>query len=107
MDNFKAIYNILKILERSMDLEEFDNASVSKERLGLTEPRWSRIMAMLAAEGYIKGIEVWNSMDCSYPRVALTRPEITIKGLEYLENNSFMKKVANVAKGIKDTIPGL
>ena len=46
-------------------------------------------------------------MDCSYPKVALTRPEITLKGLEYLEENSLMKKAANLAKGIKETIPGL
>jgi len=39
--------------------------------------------------------------------VALTRPEITLKGLEYLEENTLMKKAANLAKGIKDTIPGL
>ena len=62
---------------------------------------------MLVANGYVTGIDTWNSMDCGYPRVAITRPEITIKGLEYLEENTFMKKAANVAKGIKDTIPGL
>nr|DAZ13236.1 MAG TPA: YjcQ protein [Caudoviricetes sp.] len=107
MDNFKIIYKILKILEKSMDLEEFDHASISKERLELTEARWCRIMALLASEGYITGVEVWNSMNCNYPRVCLTRPEITIKGLEYLEENTFMKKAANLAKGIKDVTPGL
>lgn len=47
------------------------------------------------------------AMDCGYPRVSLTRPEITLKGLEYLEENTLMKKAASLAKGIKDTIPGL
>lgn len=107
MDNFKVIYKILKILEKSMDLEEFDMSSISKERLELSEARWSRIMALLVAEGYVTGVEVWNSMDCGYPRICLTRPEITIKGLEYLEENTFMKKAANLAKGIKDITPGL
>ena len=32
---------------------------------------------------------------------------ITLKGLEYLEENSAMKKAAALIKGIKDTIPGL
>ncbi len=107
MDNFKIIYRILKILEKSMDLSEFDKESISQERLDLSEPRWSRIMALLVAEGYVTGIEVWNSMDCDYPRVCVIRPEITIKGLEYLEDNKFMKKAADIAKGIKEIVPGI
>lgn len=107
MDNFKIIYKILRTLERAMDLENFDKSCISKERLELTEARWNRIIAMLVAEGYVTGIEVWNSFDRGYPRVVLTRPEITIKGLEYLEENSFMKKAADMAKGIKEIMPGL
>ena len=104
MDNFKIIYKILKILEKSMDIEEFDKASIAKERFDLTEPKWCRIMALLVSEGYVTGIQVWNSMDCAYPRVVLVRPEITLKGLEYLEENAFMKKAADMAKGIIDVI---
>lgn len=107
MEDFKKIYEILKILQRSMDCEEFDNESLSPERLGMSLPRWSRIMAILVDEGFISGVEVWNSMECGYPRVLLTRPEITLKGLEYLEDNSMMKKFANLAKGIKEIVPGI
>lgn len=107
MDNFKTIYQILRILEKSMDLEEFDISSISKERLNISEARWCRIVAMLVNDGYVTGIKTWNAMDCGYPRVAIGRPEITIKGLEYLEENTFMKKAANLAKGIKDVIPGI
>jgi len=107
MEDFKKIYEILKILQRSMDCEEFDKESLSPERLDLSVPRWSRIMAILINEGLITGAQTWNSMDCGYPRVALTRPEITLKGLEYLENNSLMRKAANIAKGIKEIMPGI
>lgn len=107
MDDFRIIYRILRILQKSMDCEEFDCDQLSAEQLKLSEPRWSRIMAMLVHEGYITGVETWNSMSCGYPRVALTRPEVTLKGLEYLEDNSLMKRAADLAKGIKDTIPGL
>jgi hypothetical protein len=99
------IYKILKILEKSMDLEEFEKASIGHEQLNLSEARWSRIMAMLVNEGYISGIEVWKAMECNYPRVVFVRPEITLKGLEYLNENSLMKKAANIAKGISDMIP--
>ena len=104
MTDFRTIYRILKILQQSMDLEEFDKENLSPERLELSKPRWSRIMAMLLKEGYISGGQTWNAMDCSYPRVALTRPEIMLKGLEYLEENSLMRKAADMAKGIIDIV---
>lgn len=107
MEEFTIIYKILKILRDSMDLEEFDNSSISAQRLNLSEPKWSRIIAIIVTKGYVTGIDVWNSMDCNYPRVCVIRPEITLEGLEYLEQNSIMKKVANTAKGIKDIIPGV
>ena len=103
MDDFRIIYKILRILQRSMDLEEFYKSNISAEALDLSVPKWSRIMAMLLNEGYISGGETWNAMDCGYPRVALTRPELTLKGLEYLEENSLMRKAADLAKGIVGT----
>lgn len=107
MDDFRLIYKILRILQKSMDCEEFDIRALSPETLKLSLPKWSRIMAMLLKEGYIEGGQTWNAIDCGYPRVTLTRPEITLKGLEYLEDNALMKKAAELAKGIIDTIPGL
>ena len=83
--------------------EEFDKNNISPEALNLSIPKWNRIMAILLKEGYISGGETWNAMDCGYPRVALTRPELTLKDLEYLEENSLMKKAADIAKGIVDT----
>lgn len=103
MEDFRIIYRILRILQKSMDLEEFDQNSISAEALGLSVPKWSRLMAMLLKEGYISGGETWNAMECGYPRVALTRPELTLKGLEYLEENSLMRKASDLAKGIVDT----
>lgn len=100
MDDFRMIYKILRILQKAMDLEEFDRNHISAEALGLSVPKWSRLMAMLLAEGCITGGETWNAMDCGYPKVMLTRPEITLKGLEYLEENSLMRKAADMAKGI-------
>lgn len=107
MDDFRLIYRILRFLQRSMDCEEIDVEIISPDRLELSVPKWGRIMAMLLNEGYITGGQTWNALDCGYPRVALTRPEITLKGLEYLEENTLMKKAANLAKGIKDTVQGL
>ena len=103
MEDFRIIYKILRILQKAMDLEEFDSEELSAGALGLMVPKWSRLMAMLLKEGYISGGQTWNTMDCGYPKVALTRPELTMKGLEYLEENGLMKKAAGLAKGIIGT----
>ena len=103
MEDFRIIYKILRILQKAMDLEEFDSEELSAEALGLTVPKWNRLMAMLLKEGYISGGHTWNAMDCGYPKVAMNRPELTMKGLEYLEENGLMKKAAGLAKGIIGT----
>lgn len=100
MEQFKQIYRILSILHKAMDLEEWDSKLLSPEALGISLPMWSRLMAMLLKEGYITGGETWESFDVSYPKVKLSRPEITLKGLEYLEENSLMKKAGEMLKEV-------
>ena len=100
MEQFKQIYRILSLLHKAMDLEEWDSELLSLEALGISLPMWSRLMAMLLKEGYITGGETWESFDVSYPKVKLVRPEITLKGLEYLEENSLMKKAGEMLKEV-------
>lgn len=106
MDNFRIIYKILKVLEQAMDLDEFNPEEISAERLGISENRWRAIMEMLSESGYVKGVSVIKSIGGSSLRLR-SDFGITLKGLEYLDDNTFMKKAANIAKGIKESIPGL
>ena len=101
MDNFKIIYKILKILEQAMDYDNFDIEKISAEALKISENRWSVLMEILADEGYIKGILVSYNI-VGERTVSVSNIRITLKGLEYLSENTFMKKAANIAKGIKD-----
>ena len=102
MEEFTPIYRILQILKKAMDVEEFEKELISSEAIKVNYAKWCRLMAMLANNGYVSGVSVWNSLDCQYPKIELVRPEITLKGLEYLEENSMMKKVSKVAKGVID-----
>lgn len=104
MDNFKVIYRILRYLEKAMDYDEPDMDRISAEVLGLSMQRWTSIMEMLATEGYISGLMVKRSIDGEV-LLSITSPRITLKGLEYLQENSLMKKAADIAKGIADIIP--
>lgn len=106
MDNFKVIYQILKILEKSLDCDEFNPDSISPELLGVSQNRWNALIGMLLDDGYIKGAKVVHSI-CGSSVTFSDEFRITLRGLEYLNDNTFMKRAANLAKGIKDTVPGL
>lgn len=102
MDNFSIIYKILSTLEKAMDIEEFDIDLISAEKLKISQERWNRYMEMLSDSGYIKGAELNYSI--AGTSVEYSGIKITLKGLEYLSENSFMKKAYKLAKGIKDII---
>lgn len=103
MDNFNIIYKILKALEKAMDYDEFDMDFISAERLKITENRRIKILEMLYKEGYIEGISVKYGIQGDVV-FSVSNPRITLKGIEYLNDNSFMKKAANLAKGISEII---
>ena len=99
MDNFKLIYKILCHLEQSMDYSEFDNDAFTAMRYKITEERWHKILKMLTVNGYIEGVAIHQSADGDIV-VSGGHPEITLTGLEYLQENSLMQKAAKLAKGI-------
>lgn len=106
MDNFKILYKILHTLEIAMDSEQFDMSEISHERFGITEARWCQLIKMLIDNGYIEGITLKYTLD-GEPILGVTRPAITLKGLEYLEENSMMKKAYRLIKGIKEVTSGM
>lgn len=103
-DNFKCIYKILKALEKAMDYPEFDISQISPEKLGISQERWARYIEMLVDTGYIKGIRVYT--DCTDELCVDNEGiRITLKGLEYLTENSIMQRMYKTAKGIVDLTP--
>ena len=77
---------------------------ITPEKVRLLQEADHIFISMLQEEGYVHGVMYARGLhgvklDPSFG--------ITLKGLEYLEENSTMKKAAALIKGIKDTIPGL
>ncbi len=104
MGDFDTIYKILAILKNSMDGYEFDRRLLSAEHLGISSARRTALLRMLVEEGYIKGIAFDESAGGDIVE-SIARPRITLKGLEYLEDNTLMKKAYRAAKGIRDLLP--
>ena len=108
MNNFKIIYLILKYLEENMDNEIVDCEKISHEKLGISFIRWENLLWEMQANGYIRGLVYEQTMSDSSPHVVMPiAPKITIKGMEYLESNSFMRKAADTLKRVKEIIPGI
>lgn len=103
MDNFKVIYRILRYLEKAMDYDEPDVEQISAKTLGLSPQRWASIMEMLATEGYITGLTIKRSLD-GETLLSMSIPRITLNGLEYFQENSLMKKAADIAKGVAEIL---
>lgn len=106
MANFKLIYQILTLLDKYLDYDEPDLDKLSADNFKVSNRRFVAIMIMLYEGGYIDGIEPihlgGNEFDLKY-----INPTITLKGLEYLEQNDLMHKAYRLLKGIKDVTPGV
>ena len=104
MDHFKAVYRILNFLKISEQHDEFDRESFAHEYFDLTERQWVMTLVRMIDDGHVKGISVTIGAD-GHAMISMSIPMITSKGLEYLEENSFMRKAARLAKGIKEILP--
>ena len=108
MDNFKVIYRILKCLEENLDNEQIDCEKISHEKLGISFVRWENLLWEMQANGYIRGLVYEQTMSDSSPHIVMPiTPKITIKGMEYLAENTFMKKAEDALKRIKSVVPGI
>lgn len=105
MEDFKVIYKILKALYDAMDYNEFDYETISPEVLGVSANKRKALLLMLAKEGYIEGIDERKVPFGGDPFVQYSVcPRLTLKGLEYLEENRLMKKAARAVKDIAEII---
>lgn len=82
MYNFIAIYRILSYLEQALDYDEPDMSQISSSALGLSTNRWLALLRLLEDAGYI---EVFGH-----------RTRITLRGLEYLQQNSLMQRAVSL-----------
>lgn len=104
MNNFKFVYKILSTLEAYMDYPAVDPNSISHETLGISKERWSKYIEMMLDVGYIKGVEIQIFIN-GETVIDISDMKITLKGLEYLQENSIMQKLYKAAKGIKEITP--
>lgn len=106
MNDFRVIYRILRELSAAIDADEFDPQRLTPEAVGTSEKRFNALMVMLVENGYVEGVTArrYVSSPDPWPRAQMVAPRITLKGLEYLHENSIMKRCAEVALGVASAI---
>lgn len=108
-DYFRIVYIILRYLYTQLKAGDTDTAlNILIEDSGIPDiPQsyFDEIISNLAEEGYIalKGKEA-RYIHMPEAKLVVESMKIKPKGIEYLEDNSMMKKVSKMAKEIKDFI---
>jgi hypothetical protein len=106
-DYFKIIYVILQELYGCKKQGcKVDLRAISPQRFQVPEGYLLDILADLLEERYIKGFEIIGTKT-GRAVCGLEDITITMKGIEYLQDNSKMKQVYNLLKEVKDWVPGL
>ena len=106
-DYFKIIYVILTELYGCKKKGcKVDLRVIGPQRFQIPEGYLLDILSELLDEGYVKGFEVLQTKSgrcvCGLEDIG-----ITMKGIEYLQDNSKMKQVYNALKEVKDWVPVL
>lgn len=98
MEFERTIYNIMKGFEKQLDNDTFDMNVLDHSLYHVSKVRFIRYLEMLQEAGFIQGINIVKMSNGALEAKAFA-PMITLKGLEYLADNSMMKKVTNILKG--------
>lgn len=103
-DYFKIVYMILTVLYKyKKDNKILDLNEIAPETLKIDEAYRNEILEDLLDAGYIKGFKIKNYI-CGKVLDNLEDIKITMQGIEYLQDNSKMKKVGEILKEVKDWV---
>lgn len=107
-DYFVLAYRILTYIYACIKSGvEPDIQEISFTSLDISEYYWEYIIRHLYQEGYVEGVVTVPVIGRRTPKLDISNMLITPKGIEFLTENSSMKKAKDFLKTIKEIIPGL
>ena len=105
-DMHVVMYKILSYLYKCMKAgENPDMRMVSAEVLGINERYHAHIVKELISRGFVEGYRVTEVP--GHTSVMADAPYITMNGVEFLMENSMMKKALGFLTATKDALPFL
>lgn len=105
-DKHVIIYQILKYLSE-IDKRglKTDPVAISSAIFSINQEYWKRILLDMLSNGLIIGVQQLEVDSADIVLGNLQEMRITLKGEEYLIENSVMNKVKNSLKDIKSMVP--
>jgi len=105
LGDFQVIYKILRLLQKNRGREDFDYAQISAQAMKLDFADWEQLMIEMQEDGLIRGLVYVQTLSDKFPHITEPiRPAITLKGLEYLAENSAMNKAKEMLRMIGEII---
>ena len=109
-DYFVLVYKLLSILYEDLktgaatDIKTLLN---DRDTFPIGQRYWIAIFEDLLEKGYIKGVQIVNVANSNDRKILLDKYgiRITADGVEYLNNNSLMRKLAGVIGSVTDFLP--
>ena len=102
MADFDCCYKILKVLRDAMSADALDPSRLEAGHFGITENKRNAILKYLYAIGLIEGLTFVKYIgERNTETTDLQNLRITLKGLEFLEDNNRIEKASTFKKLIK------
>lgn len=98
MNTLHIAYKILYSLEHEKKAD-YMGKLISPTALDVPADKWQEVLESLVDEGYISGVKFGKDI-LGNEFVDVKRAKITMKGAEYLSENSAMKKFAQIATNV-------
>lgn len=112
---FGTINRILRHIERRLDCATFDEDAFTAEAFDITHNRFARYLSMLLDAGYVSGMRILDNGEPTefdgdaraYRRydIITDSPSITIRGIQFLAENTVVARVYGAVKSIRDLAP--
>lgn len=105
-DFFTVAYKILSYLKFCYENGQTPDPNIlNANTFDISGIQFTNTLFMLSEHGYIDGINFRTTSNVKVPS-ALQNSFITIEGLQYLAENSMMKKAYRIFKEVRDWLPG-
>lgn len=98
MDTLQIAYKILYSLEHK-EKAEYMGALVGPEKLGAPKGKWLDVIRLMMEERYIAGVAIQRDIVGGW-LVDIKNIHITLKGAEYLRDNSAMRKFSRISTDV-------
>lgn len=109
-DYHVLVYKILAYLYECLKQGEhpsMDYLSCDTKAFPVGESYWNYTLLHLLEDGYVEGFFSVPILGRERGIKGLENIQITPKGIEYLQDNSMMKKAGDFLRTLKETIPGI